>query len=45
MSALSAQARTTSLLQSAESGAGETLHRLVPLLYRAWLNLWGAARE
>jgi RNA polymerase sigma factor (TIGR02999 family) len=34
MSVLSAQARATSLLQSAESGAGETLHRLVPLLYQ-----------
>ncbi len=34
MTALSVQARTTSLLQSAESGAGDTLHRLVPLLYQ-----------
>jgi RNA polymerase sigma factor (TIGR02999 family) len=34
MSALSAQARTTSLLRFAESGAGETLDRLVPLLYQ-----------
>src|SRR5688572_21715718 len=34
MSVLSAQARTTSLLQSAESGGGQTLDRLVPLLYQ-----------
>jgi RNA polymerase sigma-70 factor, ECF subfamily len=34
MSVPSTQARTTSLLRSAESGAGETLHRLVPLLYQ-----------
>jgi RNA polymerase sigma factor (TIGR02999 family) len=34
MSALSIQARTTSLLQSAESGAGESVDRLVPLLYQ-----------
>lgn len=34
MSVPSTQARTTSLLRSAESGAGESLDRLVPLLYR-----------
>jgi RNA polymerase sigma factor (TIGR02999 family) len=34
MSVHSAQARTTSLLLSAESGGGEALDRLVPLLYQ-----------
>jgi RNA polymerase sigma factor (TIGR02999 family) len=34
MSALSVQARTTSLLQSVESGADDALDRLVPLLYQ-----------
>jgi RNA polymerase sigma factor (TIGR02999 family) len=34
MSVPSTQARTTSLLRSAESGAGESLDRLVPLLYQ-----------
>jgi RNA polymerase sigma factor (TIGR02999 family) len=34
MSALSVQAHTTSLVQFAESGGGETLERLIPVLYQ-----------
>lgn len=47
MSVASTQARTTSLLRSAESGAGESLDRLVPLLYQELKRVahWQLARE